>query len=309
MKTFQNKKVVIISGVIVVLLVLCGVGFYFFQKNNDSDIDNSLKYKFTESSIELNGTLELEYSKEAIQMSDYIEVENGEVSVEPASINLEKLGDTAVIFTVKSDDGKSQEDIDCVVTVKDTQAPVITFEAEEVEAETLDGFDVVSNIQSVKDPVDGDLQKVDEEPSKLESSDDGKVYESGWYTVEVIDNKVKVKACDNHGNVTESEYTINVTKTDNTPDPNQDITTLWYLSSVELSEDGDWVQLSSHYDWYYRACTYLSSKYSTLDAAYQDVISHEASIGNTGDIGDYVRIFKEVDESGNVKFYQAGIEE
>lgn len=135
------------------------------------------------------------------------------------------------------------------------------------------------------------------------------MYESGWYTVALNGKTVNIKAVDNHGNATEKSYKVSVMEFENTPDPNKDVTTLWYYPSMDLNDGSEWTRLTSHYDWYYTSCTYSSDKFSTVQEALQDVINHETSIGNTDNVKENARIFMEKDDSGNVAYYQVGYEE
>lgn len=303
----NKKKIGIISGIVVGLIAIA-VGTFLYI-NNSSENNAKIEYEILDNDFKLNREIKLEYAKKVIDPKEYIDVTNGELTVDPTTINLEEVGLTEVTYTLTSKDGSNEEQLKCAFVVEDTKAPTITLASDVVEVETMDDLDVDSNITSVEDPVEGPLSKVEEEPAKLEESQDGRVYEVGWYTVIVNDRTVNIKACDNHGNVTEKSYAVNATKSENTPDPNKDVTTLWYYPSVDLNDGSAWVQLSSHYDWYYTACTYLSGKYSTAEEALQDVVNHEASIGNTDNVENNARIFMEKDESGNVVYYQAGYEE
>ena len=87
---------------------------------------------------------------------------------------------------------------------KDTPAPVITIDKESVDINTGDKYDASKNIKSVKDDVDGKVEKADKEvkDKAIDSSavDTGK---AGTY-------KVTVKACDTAGNKSEKKFTVNV---------------------------------------------------------------------------------------------------
>ena len=92
--------------------------------------------------------------------------------------------------------------------VKDTKKPVIKLKKEKVEITAGDKFDAASNIESVKDLVDGDLKK--SEDKKLTKNgylitSDVNVKKAGSYTV-------KVTAYDVNGNKAESSYKVTVKK-------------------------------------------------------------------------------------------------
>ena len=70
-----------------------------------------------------------------------------------------------------------------------------------------DDFNPASNIESVKDPIDGDIKK----------SDDNKITKNGYLVTSDVDTKkvkngykVKITAFDVNGNKAEKEYTVNV---------------------------------------------------------------------------------------------------
>lgn len=89
-------------------------------------------------------------------------------------------------------------------TVKDTRAPEIFFESEEIELTEGDDFDILSNLTKVTDPVEGNLSQSEElKDSSYTVVSDFDPSVPGEYTV-------TVKARDNHGNESESSYSVYV---------------------------------------------------------------------------------------------------
>ncbi len=94
------------------------------------------------------------------------------------------------------------------VEVKDTKKPVIKLKKEKVEITAGDKFDAASNIESVTDPVDGDIKK----------SEDTKLTKNGYIITSNVNAKkagsytVKVTAYDVNGNKAESSYKVTVKK-------------------------------------------------------------------------------------------------
>lgn len=306
MKNFFNKKTIIISSVVVVLVAAI-VGILVYR--NVTNDDNVIRYTFNETSLETNGTLTLEYgNNKEVNPIEYVTVESGTVTADVEKIYLNRVEDTKVTYTFTSKDGENSEEKTVVISVKDTKAPVITLNADNVDLDTLDGYDPTSNITSVEDPVDGPLSKLDTEPEKLATAIEGKVYEVGWYTITINEDKtVNVKACDIHGNVTEKSFTLTVPEA--TPEPTtESVETLWYYTAVDLGDDSAWQQLGSHYDWVYTSCSYLSGKYSSIEEALNDVVNHESS-RDAEYVRNNARIFMDKDGNGNVLYYQAGWEE
>ena len=95
--------------------------------------------------------------------------------------------------------------------VRDTKNPEIVLKADSVSITEGDSFDPCANIESVKDPVDGDLKKADS-------------LDKGTYTVEDETDpdtpgeyKVTVTAMDVNGNKSSAEYTVTVEETSYIP--------------------------------------------------------------------------------------------
>ncbi len=111
---------------------------------------------------------------------------------------------TAVFVNEK--DKKIEEEI--TLQVKDTKKPVIKFKKEKIEITAGDKFDAASNIESVKDPVDGDIKK----------SGDKKLTKNGYIITSDVNPKkagsytVKVTAYDLNGNKAEISYKVTVKK-------------------------------------------------------------------------------------------------
>ena len=154
-----------------------------------------------------------------------VEVKEGIVIEYGAELKAEDLTDEKVtlkevkVFDAKKAGGQKvtvvfvnekDKEIEAEITleVKDTKKPVIKLKKEKVEITAGDKFDAASNIESVKDPVDGDIKK--SEDKKLTKNgylitSDVNVKKAGSYTV-------KVTAYDVNGNKTESSYKVTVKK-------------------------------------------------------------------------------------------------
>ena len=120
------------------------------------------------------------------------------------------------IIVVFGDSEKTKEET-IKVSVKDTKKPVIKLKKEKVEITAGDKFDAASNIESVKDPVDGDLEK----------SEDKKLTKNGYLITSDVNAKkagsytVKVTAYDVNGNKAESSYKVTVKKKPQEQTPTQ----------------------------------------------------------------------------------------
>ncbi len=154
-----------------------------------------------------------------------VEVKEGIVIEYGAELKAEDLTDEKVTLKeVKSFDAKKageqkvtaifvnekDKEIEAEITleVKDTKKPVIKLKKEKLEITAGDKFDAASNIESVKDPVDGDLKK----------SEDKKLTKNGYLITSDVNAKkagsytVKVTAYDVNGNKAESSYKVTVKK-------------------------------------------------------------------------------------------------
>lgn len=161
-------------------------------------------------------------SKINVTVSENIEVEYGEKLDNTLLFNKEKSDENLTVKEVKDFDNKKlgEQEITVIfaledktqeekvkVNVKDTKAPEIKLKKDKLEITEGDKFDPASNIESIKDPVDGDIKK----------SDDKKITKNGYIITSDVDAKkvkngykVKVTAFDVNGNKTEKEYTVNV---------------------------------------------------------------------------------------------------
>ena len=135
---------------------------------------------------------------------------------EVKGFDAKKIGEqqvTAVFVNEKDKEIKAEIKLE----VKDTKKPVIKLKKEKVEITAGDKFDAASNIESVKDPVDGDLKK----------SEDKKLTKNGYIITSDVNAEkagsytVKVTAYDVNGNKAESSYKVTVKKKPQEQTPTQ----------------------------------------------------------------------------------------
>lgn len=119
-----------------------------------------------------------------------------------------KVGNEKVKITFTDKDGKSKTEKEIMIEIKDTKAPVIVLDKDEVSIEQGNNIDLTKNIKSIKDPVDGDIKysksKVDKDGYYIDKGklDKGK---PGTYEIKVI-------AIDKNGNKAEKSFKVKVTK-------------------------------------------------------------------------------------------------
>ena len=159
--------------------------------------------------VTVKDNLEVEYG-DKLDHSLLFDKDNSDEGItvkEVKNFDAKKTGEQEITVIFTNADEKTKEET-LKVTVKDTKKPVIKLKKEKLEITAGDKFDAASNIESVKDPVDGDIKK--SEDKKLTKngyiiSSDVNAKKAGSYTV-------KVTAYDVNGNKSESSYKVTVKK-------------------------------------------------------------------------------------------------
>ena len=137
---------------------------------------------------------------------------------EVKSFDNKKTGEQEITVIFTNADEKTKEET-LKVTVKDTKKPEIKLKKDKLEITEGDKFDAVANIESVKDPVDGDIKK----------SDDKKLTKNGYLIASDVDAKkagsytVKITAFDVNGNKAESSYKVSVKEKPQEPEVQQPV--------------------------------------------------------------------------------------
>ncbi|MFR7592394.1 MAG: C40 family peptidase [Longibaculum sp.] len=148
----KNKRI-IIGTIIIGILIVC-VGGYFISENNRKQkiIDNML--------ITFNDVKEIEYGVKDYDIKKELvkEVKDAELKEVP-KIDTSKIGEQTLKF-ILTKNGLEKE-VEYKVNVKDTKAPEIKLKKDSIELTVGDKFDIKSNVESVKDPVDGDIKEND----------------------------------------------------------------------------------------------------------------------------------------------------
>lgn len=236
MQSQKNKIIWIV--ILVILIFAVGIGGFFVIRNYNIEqekkqaaydkVYEQLKVVFKEEDEDGDGnkydpTL-IEYGSSAADPQDLVDTYYGNLSYEPSVIDTSKVGTTTIAYTASMEDEydvlvSKQFTLD--VTIQDTQVPVITCTEEELTITEEDEFDAKSNIESVKDAVDGDLQYVESEPAKINEA--APYYETGWYTItsdvdteEAGSYTVEIHASDINGNTSDASYTVTVKQKDPT---------------------------------------------------------------------------------------------
>ncbi len=161
-----------------------------------------------ELKVTIKDNLEVEYGDKLDNsiLFDKEQSDEGIAVKEVKNFDAKKTGEQDIIVVFGDSEKTKEETIK--ISIKDTKKPVIKLKKEKVEITAGDKFDAASNIESVKDPVDGDLKK----------SEDKKLTKNGYLITSDVNAKkagsytVKVTAYDVNGNKAESSYKVTVKK-------------------------------------------------------------------------------------------------
>ena len=185
----QKKAVYGIVGVVVLALFMMVL---IISERNRSKItfelnDNVIEYGSDQSKIE--------WEKRSTTNGNKITVKE---------FDTKKVGQADIVFTVCLED--TCQDFTKQVEIKDTKNPEIKLKKEALEITEGDEFDPVSNIESVKDPIDGDIKKSDDK----ELTKNGYIVTSDVKADKVGEYTVKITAYDVNGNKAEQSYKVTI---------------------------------------------------------------------------------------------------
>lgn len=201
-KELLKKRNVCYSLIGAGLMIIGIAGFALYQVNKVK-IEFELKENFIEYGTDLKG---FDWMNKAVTNANHISV---------IELDTKAVGTKLTKFNVCIDD--DCKEFEKEIEIKDTKIPEIVLKKESVKFTAGDKFDPLSNVESVKDPVDGDIMRTDDETIKKDGffiAHDVQAEESGEY-------KVKVTAFDKNGNKAEKEYNVIVDEKAEEPNENQ----------------------------------------------------------------------------------------
>lgn len=217
--------------------------------------------------IELDGeTVTVEYGNKydpAKNVKSVTDIVDGELEYEiSGDLDTKKIGNYKQTVISKDKNGNENSST-FSIEVKDTKGPEITLKNSSVTVTKGNSYDPKSNVKSVKDPVDGDI----------EYTVDGTVD-----TKKVGSYKITVKAKDANGNETKKEFTVNVkektvsTAVSNSSSNNNTSTTGSTTNSTYplVYQDGS-AKITIYKEWYGKSWVYAAhlqfTNYSRLKTA------------------------------------------
>ena len=151
----KGKKIKVVSILSVVgILVLCVGGHFIYDNNRKQEIIDKMSISFNDVKEVEYGTKDYDVQKELVK-----EIKDATLKEVP-KIDTSKVGDQVLKFILTQDN--LEKEVEYKITIKDTKAPEIKFKEDSIELTVGDEFDIKSNIESVKDIVDGDIKENEE---------------------------------------------------------------------------------------------------------------------------------------------------
>lgn len=191
----MHKKKIVILVIISILVATIGAYFWYDHTRKQNILD-SIKIEFNDMKV-------LEYGQ-IISSKDFIKSISGKLT-HVNDVDSMKVGKQKVVFEV-SKEGQSKEFF-YEIEVKDTKAPEIVLHKEQDTLEYKQDFDALSYIESVRDPIDGDIV--------YRAKNDISNHDTNYYTYEgEVDTckagtyEVKYIAIDKHKNQAEKIATF-----------------------------------------------------------------------------------------------------
>ncbi len=188
-----SSKIKIISLMFISLLL-----FYSCFVYHNFVTYNSIKVVVDNASIE--------YGSGNYDIQNFIKKVEGEIVSIQNNVDTNIVGEQEVLLTVKKEN--VVKEIPILLTVVDTVAPAIELKEEKVTITKGNDYDLTSNIQSVRDDVDGDISYLND------IQEDSVLYyhfDFDASTIEDIgEHEVIVTAKDKNGNITNQSFLLDV---------------------------------------------------------------------------------------------------
>ena len=160
---------------------------------------------FKSISVVVSETATVEYGSANYDIKKLIKEVDGEIVSVKQDIDTNVLGAQEVILEVKKDN--MVKEVPVVISVVDSVAPVIALKSEKVSITEGENYDLVQNIESINDAIDGNLEY-------LEGANDNSLkYYNFQYEGDIFavgSHNIVVSAVDGSGNKTTQEFTLEV---------------------------------------------------------------------------------------------------
>ncbi|MEG0423022.1 MAG: M15 family metallopeptidase [Erysipelotrichaceae bacterium] len=181
---------------LITVLLISGISYFCYQKQEEKKIIDSMHIEFKKPAL-------IEYGNQSFDVKSLVKKATGKIITYP-KVEVNKIGKQELKFVIQKEDHK--KDIKLKVEVKDTTKPVIKLKEETMSLYLNCEFDPKTNIESISDPVDGELTLSEKEKKNAYTiKNEVDVSAEGNY-------KVSINAIDQHGNSEHKEYTVEIKK-------------------------------------------------------------------------------------------------
>ena len=150
---FMKRKKICNLGTCIVVFMIAIIGYFYYQNAQKQKALESMKITFNDVTEIEYGTKDYDIEKELVK-----EVKKAKIKDIP-EIDTMKIGEQTLQFILVNEG--LEKEIDYKILIKDTKAPEIKFKEDKIELTVGDEFDIKANIESVKDPIDGDIKEND----------------------------------------------------------------------------------------------------------------------------------------------------
>lgn len=198
----KSDKRILYSGFSLIFISTLLLGYYVYDIARRQRIFDNLNISFSR-------VKEIEYGTANYNPLSLVEdVTEGEIKNYTETVDTSSVGTKQIIFEVAKDD--IVKEIAVTVEVKDTQAPEITLKKDIINIYQGYNYNVLNNIESVIDSVDGEISYNDKTTEGYEEGMSYYVIESDLDYKKIGTYELKVRAVDKNENVSEKTFKINV---------------------------------------------------------------------------------------------------
>jgi lipoprotein-anchoring transpeptidase ErfK/SrfK len=199
----SKLKIWIIACSAIAIALLGAAGYYFYDQDQRKTAYQSA---LDALSMQIDTQMTTAEYGSVYDTSKLVLDHTGSIAAE-GTVDTKKIGEQTITYQLQDTDAYGKEvdkEFSYTVKVQDTQVPVIALNEDSLTLTQGDAFDPLSNIASVKDPVDGDIPKADElKENTYTVSSDVDTDTAGEYTV-------SVKAKDQNGLEADGSYAVTV---------------------------------------------------------------------------------------------------
>ena len=193
------RRINIVANAFFLLVGISTIGVNFYDNYRKNTIYHSLDMSFLSARV-------LEYGSSNYDVREFIDnIDTGVIKSYDKNVDTSTIGTQHVTFEIGKND--VTKEFAMAIEVVDTKKPIIEFNSDTVTFYTGTKYDVKSNVKSVRDEVDGDIDYSSEDKKEKKDyytiSSNLNTNKAGNYTVEVT-------AYDKNGNETKASYKITV---------------------------------------------------------------------------------------------------